>query len=101
MPGKSPGEMPRYLLLVGKPTRDQLPWALQYLLSLTRYVGRLPFDPLLAFFNDEDRQRRMEDAELHHDRPPLAGVVRELESQPEVDKFLASLKGGKPTRSRR
>lgn len=44
--GKSPGEMPRYLLLVGKPTRDQLPWALQYLLSLTRYVGRLPFDPL-------------------------------------------------------
>jgi len=24
----------------------------------------------------------MEEAETHHDRPPLAGVVRELESQP-------------------
>lgn len=49
-----------------------------------------PFDQVLAFFNDRDRQRRMEESELHHNRPPLAGVVRELESQPEIDQFLAS-----------
>lgn len=49
-----------------------------------------PFDAVLEFFNDEDRQRRMEESELHHDRSPLAGVVRELESQPSVDDFLSS-----------
>ncbi|MBI1904010.1 MAG: hypothetical protein HYS13_23155 [Planctomycetia bacterium] len=49
-----------------------------------------PFDDVLAFFSNEDRQRRMEEAELYHDRPPLAGVVRELESQPGIDRFLAS-----------
>jgi hypothetical protein len=48
-----------------------------------------PFDIVLTFFNNPDRQRRMDEAELHHDRPPLAGVVRELESQPDVDRFLA------------
>ena len=49
-----------------------------------------PFDQVLVFFNDADRQRRMEESELHHNRPPLAGVVRELESQSDVDRFLAS-----------
>jgi hypothetical protein len=49
-----------------------------------------PFDDVLAFFNDPDRQRRMEESETHHDRPALAGVVRELEAQPAVDRFLAS-----------
>lgn len=48
-----------------------------------------PFDEILEFFNDPDRQRRMEESELHHDRPPLAGVVRELESLPDIDRFLA------------
>jgi hypothetical protein len=47
-----------------------------------------PFDEVLAFFNNEDRQRRMEDSETHHDRAPLAGVVRELESLPAIDQFL-------------
>jgi hypothetical protein len=46
-----------------------------------------PFDQVLAFF-DESRQRRMEDSEIHHDRPALAGVVRELESLGPVDQFL-------------
>jgi hypothetical protein len=32
----------------------------------------------------------MEESEVHHNRPPLAGVVRELESVKEVDRFLAS-----------
>ena len=50
-----------------------------------------PFGTVLAFFDDADRQRRMEESELHHDRAPLAGVVRELESQPEVDRFLSGV----------
>jgi hypothetical protein len=49
-----------------------------------------PFDAVLHFFNDEDRQRRMEESELHHDRAALAGVVRELESEPTIDDFLSS-----------
>jgi len=49
-----------------------------------------PFDDVLAFFDDAGRQSRMEDAETHHDRAALAGVVRELEAQPAIDQFLAS-----------
>jgi hypothetical protein len=49
-----------------------------------------PFDAVIDFFNDEDRQRRMQESEIHHDRAPLAGVVRELESQPPIDDFLSS-----------
>lgn len=48
-----------------------------------------PFDAILEFFNDPNRQQRMEDSEIHHDRPPLSGVVRELESHPSIDRFLA------------
>lgn len=48
------------------------------------------FDAVLDFFNDADRQRRMVESELHHDRPALAGVVRELESQPAIDGYLSS-----------
>jgi hypothetical protein len=49
-----------------------------------------PFDAVLAFFNDKDRQRRMVESEIHHNRPALAGVVRELEAQPSIDEFLSS-----------
>jgi len=49
-----------------------------------------PFDEVLSFFNDEARQRRMEESETHHDRPSLAGVVRELEAQDSIDAFLSS-----------
>lgn len=48
-----------------------------------------PFDVVLEFFNDASRQRRMEESEIHHDRPPLSGVVREFESQPAIDRYLA------------
>lgn len=48
-----------------------------------------PFDDVLAFFDDPGRQRRMEESEIHHDRPALAGVVRELEAQPAIDQFFA------------
>jgi hypothetical protein len=49
-----------------------------------------PLDAVLEFLNDEGRQRRMEESEIHHDRPPLAGVVRELEAQPALDEFLST-----------
>lgn len=49
-----------------------------------------PFKEVLAFFSNAERQQRMEDAEIHHDRPPLAGVVRELEAQDAIDQFLAA-----------
>ena len=32
----------------------------------------------------------MEDAEVHHSRAPLAGVVRELEAEPDVQRVLSS-----------
>jgi hypothetical protein len=59
-----------------------------------------PFDCVLAFFDDADRQRRMEESELHHDRSPLAGVVRELESQHDIDRFLAGVHAQRTTRLR-
>jgi len=49
-----------------------------------------PFDEVLAFFNDAERQQRMENAEIHHDRAPLAGVVRELESETVLGPFFAT-----------
>jgi hypothetical protein len=59
-----------------------------------------PFDAVLEFLSDAGRQRRMEESELHHDRPPLAGVVRELESQPAIDRFLAGVEVRRNTRFR-
>jgi len=59
-----------------------------------------PFDKVLEFFCDGDRQRRMEESEMHHDRSPLAGVVRELESQPDLDRFLAGVHPRRNTRFR-
>ena len=50
-----------------------------------------PFKEAIEFFSDENRQRRMEESEIHHDRAPLAGVVRELEGDPTIKKFLAGL----------
>lgn len=50
-----------------------------------------PFDAVLEFFNDESRQRRMEESEIHHDRPPLSGVVREFESYPAIEQSLAEI----------
>ena len=57
-----------------------------------------PFDAVLEFFNNDNRQRRMEESEIHHDRPPLSGVVREFESLPAIDRYLASVH---TTRSKR
>ncbi len=54
------------------------------------------FDLVLEFFDDASRQNRLEASELHHDRAPLAGVVRELESQPAIDALFS---GGPEARS--
>lgn len=48
------------------------------------------FDDVLAFFSCGDRQRRMEEAEIHHDRAALAGVVRDLEALPALNQYLAA-----------
>jgi hypothetical protein len=59
-----------------------------------------PFDEVLDFFNNLERQRRMEESEIHHDRAPLAGIVRELESYPKINKFLAEVHAQRTTRLR-
>lgn len=59
-----------------------------------------PFGEVLEFFNNPDRQRRMEESELHHDRAPMAGVVRELESLPAVNQFLGTLQAQRNQRLR-
>ena len=48
------------------------------------------FDEAIRFFSRVERQQRMEESEIHHDRPPLAGVVRELEAQPVINAFLTN-----------
>ena len=60
----------------------------------------LPFDEVLAFFSDAGRQRRMEESELHHDRTPLAGVVRELESLPALHQTFTNADPSKSKRLR-
>jgi hypothetical protein len=60
----------------------------------------IPFEAVLEFFSDAQRQQRMEDAEIHHDRAPLAGVVRELEAEPVVGRCFATLDRRRGTRLR-
>ena len=59
-----------------------------------------PFDKVIELLSDVNRQRRMEESELHHDRSPLAGVIRELESETDIDAFLASAQVKRNTRFR-
>lgn len=59
-----------------------------------------PFDEVLEFFSDEGRQRRMEEAEIHHDRAPMAGVVREFESLPAIHQFMSEIHAKKTQRLR-
>jgi len=49
-----------------------------------------PFNAVLDFFNDEDRQCRIEGSEIHHERARLVEIVWELEAQPLIDGFLSS-----------
>ena len=62
--------------------------------------ARISFPAILAFFNDPQRQRRLIESELHHDRPALAGVVCELEHRQDVDQFFRTNDGHVTTRFR-
>ena len=70
--------------------------------KFTDVVGdpRLDFQALLDFFNDRARQVRMEDSEKHHDRPALAGVVRELENTEPFRSFFPRHDGHTTRRTR-
>lgn len=61
---------------------------------------RISFQSILAFLGDPQRQQRLVDSELHHDRPALAGVVRELEARPDVQRFFLTNDGHTTTRFR-
>ena len=61
---------------------------------------RLRFSDILDFFDDPARQQRMIDSELHHDRPPLAGVIRELETGADVHGFFLANEASATTRFR-
>lgn len=61
---------------------------------------RSDFQAWLDFFSDETRQIRMEDAEEHHLRPALAGVVRELEENPAFMNYFEKSGEGNTARGR-
>jgi hypothetical protein len=51
--------------------------------------NRLNFQSWLDFFNNPAIQLRLQDAEIHHDRPALAGVVKQLEHTPAFSDYLS------------
>jgi hypothetical protein len=55
--------------------------------------ARISFFDILAFFEDPQRQRRLIESELHHDRPALAGVICELEHRPDMERFFLTYAG--------
>jgi hypothetical protein len=57
-----------------------------------------PFGSVFAFFDDADRQRRMEESELHHDRSPLAGWS--VNSNNSTSTVLAGVHARRTTRMR-
>lgn len=69
-----------------------------------RYSDVLKYNPIsfteiIGFFEDPERQRRMVESELHHDRPALAGVIRELERRDDFC-FFMGFNGKESTRLR-
>ena len=46
------------------------------------------FDQIICFFDDEAIHQRMVDSQIHNDRPPLAGVVADLEHEDWFDRFV-------------
>lgn len=61
---------------------------------------RISFPAVLQWLESPERVRRMIESELHHDRPALAGVVRELEMRRDVDEFFRTHAGPATTRFR-
>ena len=56
------------------------PHAMRYSDVLHTDAARRSLDDLLDFFESPDIVRRMIESELHHNRPALAGVVKDLET---------------------
>ena len=50
--------------------------------------GKFDFQRVIDFFNGPERIRRMEESEIHHDRPALAGVVREFENLNYINSYF-------------
>ena len=46
---------------------------------------------VLLILSNHDNQRRMEDSEIHQNRPALAGVVKIIEANNEVHKVMSGL----------
>ena len=61
---------------------------------------RIRFNDILDFLDEPARRQRMLESELHHDRAPLAAIVRELEARPDVTRFLSSHDAHTTTRFR-
>lgn len=49
-----------------------------------------PSDAVIDFSICEGRQRRVQESAIHHDRAPLAEMVREPESQSPINDFFCS-----------
>ena len=49
-----------------------------------------PFDAVLDFSICEGRQLPIQDSETHHERIPIAEVLRESEAQPPIEDFFPS-----------
>jgi hypothetical protein len=60
----------------------------------------MPWSSTLQFFDDPERQRRMIESEVHHDRPALAGVIREFEATPPISAYLSATDGHETMRFR-
>ncbi len=59
-----------------------------------------PWKTTLNFCDNADRQRRMFESEIHHDRPALAGVIKEFEALPDIAKFFETNDSHNTTRFR-
>ena len=62
--------------------------------------SRVDMDAVFDFFADAARQQRLLDSEMHHNRPALAGVIKELEALPTVASLLGGYDGHTTTRFR-
>lgn len=61
---------------------------------------RIKFQLVIDFFNVPNHLRRIIESELHHDRPPLSGVIKDFESVPEIDAFFRGQDAHTTTRFR-
>jgi len=61
---------------------------------------RVSFQKVIDFFNDDARRTRLTDSETHHERPALAGVIKEFEAQSFITEFFETNDGHSTQRFR-